>query len=48
MNNPKKKSASKASHKRKVKDLEIKPAKGGTVRGGKVFPKVTTGLLDKY
>jgi hypothetical protein len=29
-----KKSASKASHKKAVKDLEVRPAKGGTVRGG--------------
>jgi hypothetical protein len=29
-----KKSASKASQKRAVKDLEVKPAKGGAVRGG--------------
>ncbi len=31
-----KKSPSKASHKKTVKDLDVKPAKGGTVRGG--FP----------
>jgi hypothetical protein len=29
-----KKSAAKASHKRALKDLAVKPAKGGTVRGG--------------
>ncbi len=29
-----KKSASKASHKKAVKDLEVKHAKSGTVRGG--------------
>lgn len=29
-----KKSPSKAAHKKAVKDLEVKPAKGGTVRGG--------------
>lgn len=29
-----KKSPAKASHKRTRKDLEVKPAKGGTVRGG--------------
>ncbi len=36
MNNPKKKSASKASHKKTVKNLEVTPVKGGKVRGG--FP----------
>jgi type VI protein secretion system component Hcp len=30
-----KKSPSKASHKKAVKNLEVKPAKGGTVRGGR-------------
>ena len=30
-----KKSAAKASHKKAVKDLDVKPAKGGTVRGGR-------------
>jgi hypothetical protein len=30
-----KKSPSKASHKKTVKDLDVKPAKGGTVRGGR-------------
>jgi hypothetical protein len=29
-----KKRPSKASHKKAVKDLAVKPAKGGTVRGG--------------
>jgi hypothetical protein len=29
-----KKSPSKASHKRARKNLDVKPAKGGTVRGG--------------
>ena len=29
-----KKSPSKAPRKKAVKDLEVKPAKGGTVRGG--------------
>ncbi len=29
-----KKSASKASHKKAIKDLGVKPAKSGTVRGG--------------
>ncbi len=38
-----KKGAPKASHKKSVKDLEIKPAKGGTgetVRGGKMIDKI--------
>ncbi len=29
-----KKGPSKASHKKPVKDLHVKPARGGTVRGG--------------
>jgi hypothetical protein len=29
-----KKSPSKASHKKAIKNLVVKPAKGGTVRGG--------------
>ncbi len=31
----KKKSAPKASHRKAVRNLDIKPAKGGTVRGGR-------------
>jgi len=36
-----KKNPSKATHKKAVKDLEVKPTKGGTVRGGTGvhFPK---------
>jgi hypothetical protein len=33
-----KKSPSKASHKKAVKDLEVKPAKSGLVRGGPKGP----------
>jgi hypothetical protein len=32
-----KKTPSKASHKKAIKDLEVKPAKGGTVRGGPIY-----------
>jgi hypothetical protein len=32
-----KKSLSKASHKKAVKNLEVKPAKGDTVRGGRQY-----------
>ncbi len=32
----KKRSASKSARKKAVKDLDVKPAKGGTVRGGEV------------
>ena len=33
-----KKGIAKASHTKAVKDLEVKPAKGGTVRGGATPP----------
>ena len=33
-----KKSPSKPAHKKAVKDLEVKPARGGTVRGGDKGP----------
>lgn len=42
-----KKSASKASHKKTVKDLDVKPAKGGTVRGGKLFEAASAGTHFK-
>ena len=32
-----KKNPSKASQKKAVKDLDVKPAKGGTVRGGPIY-----------
>jgi hypothetical protein len=32
------KKSPKASHKKAVKDLEVKPAKGGAVRGGDEIP----------
>ncbi len=33
-----KKTVSKASHKKGVKDLDVKPVKGGSVRGGSLYP----------
>jgi hypothetical protein len=40
MKKTKKKSASRPSHKKAMKNLEIKPAKGGTVRGGLEYMKI--------
>jgi type VI protein secretion system component Hcp len=40
MKKTKKRSVPKASHKKTVKDLDVKPAKGGTVRGGSFTHKV--------
>ena len=44
-----KKSPSRASRKKTVKDLEVKPTKGGTVRGGKTGFNdiVITKKIDK-
>jgi hypothetical protein len=46
-----KKSPSKASHKKAVKDLDVTPAKGGSVRGGlhisKVIDKSSAVLFQK-
>jgi hypothetical protein len=44
-----KKTPSKASHKKAVKDLDVKPAKGRTVRGGITVSKRTdTASVDLF
>jgi hypothetical protein len=51
MNKTTKKSASKASHKKTLKNLDVTPAKGGSVRGGlhisKVIDKSSAVLFQK-
>jgi hypothetical protein len=44
-----KKSPSKPAHKKAVKNLEVKPAKGGTVRGGvHKIDKASPVLIGSY